>query len=76
MCIAIPVKILKILDHYATASFGVGKTAIVDISLLEVKVGDYVIVNNGYGIRIVEEEEAKETLEIWEQMQELYKDER
>ena len=75
MCVAVPVRILKINDTRATVDLGNSKTTIVDISLLEAKIGDYLIVNTGFGIRVVDEEEAQETIEIWHKMQEIYKDE-
>jgi len=34
----------------------------------EVKVGDYVIVHTGYAINVLDQEEAEETLRLFEQM--------
>ena len=64
MCLAIPVKIVEILDpERAMASAG-GilreiNTALVD----DLKVGDYVILHVGYALSRLDEEEAQQTLE-------------
>jgi len=45
--------------------FGQGVLREVNVSLVEAKVGDYVLVHAGYAIQIIEEEDAKETLALW-----------
>jgi hydrogenase expression/formation protein HypC len=37
----------------------------VNVSLVEAKVGDYVLVHAGYAIQVLEEKEALETLSLW-----------
>jgi hydrogenase expression/formation protein HypC len=66
MCVAVPAKITSISDNNALIeSAGVSKE--IDISLVpEVSVGDYVIVHAGFAIQIVDSEEAKKTLELFE----------
>ena len=49
----------------ANVDFGQGVLREVNISLVEAKVGDYVLVHAGYAITVIEEEEAKETLSLW-----------
>ncbi len=49
----------------ANVDFGQGVLREVNISLVEAKIGDYVLVHAGYAITIIEEEEAKETLRLW-----------
>jgi hydrogenase expression/formation protein HypC len=67
MCLAVPGKIVSIAGEHAQIDFGgVGKEA--NVSLVEAKVGDYVIVHAGFAIQIVDEEEAKETIQLWEEM--------
>ena len=75
MCIAIPVRIIKIKDHIATVDIGDSNTTKVDVSLVEAKHGDYLIVNTGFGIRVVDEKEAHETIKIWNKMQETLSNE-
>ena len=40
----------------------------VDVTLVEAKVGDYVLVHAGYAIQILDKEEALETLRLWEEI--------
>ena len=49
----------------ANVDFGQGVLREVNVSLVEAKVGDYVLVHAGYAIQIVSEEDAKETLSLW-----------
>jgi len=49
----------------ANVDFGEGVLRDVNISLVEAKVGDYVLVHAGYAIQVVEEKEALETLRLW-----------
>ncbi|MHA2028930.1 MAG: HypC/HybG/HupF family hydrogenase formation chaperone [Candidatus Kariarchaeaceae archaeon] len=72
MCVALPVKIVKINDHLATVDIGDSQTSIVDVSIVDANPGDYIIVNAGYAIRVVDKEEAQETIKIWEQLKEVY----
>ncbi|MGA2386930.1 MAG: HypC/HybG/HupF family hydrogenase formation chaperone [Candidatus Bathyarchaeia archaeon] len=65
MCLAIPAKVLSLLGEKASVDFGQGVLREVNVSLVEAKVGDYVLVHAGYAIQIVSEEDAKETLSLW-----------
>jgi hydrogenase expression/formation protein HypC len=65
MCLAIPAKIMNIDGTKANVDFGQGVLREVNISLVEAKVGDYVLVHAGYAITVIEEQEAKETLRLW-----------
>ena len=49
----------------ANVDFGQGVLREVNISLVEAKLGDYVLVHAGYAIQIIEEKDAKETLSLW-----------
>jgi hydrogenase expression/formation protein HypC len=49
----------------ANVDFGQGVLREVNVSLVEVKVGDYVLVHAGYAIQVIEEQDAKETLSLW-----------
>ncbi|MEM2882482.1 MAG: HypC/HybG/HupF family hydrogenase formation chaperone [Candidatus Bathyarchaeia archaeon] len=64
MCLAIPGRVMEIKGGLAKVDFG-GVTREVDISLVDPKVGDYVIVHAGFAIQVLDEEEAKKTLELW-----------
>lgn len=62
---------MKSIDgHMATVDYGgVKRTA--NISLVNAKVGDYVIVHAGYAIQVMDREEAEKTLEIFQEMLDL-----
>ena len=49
----------------AHVDFGQGVLREVNTSLVEAKVGDYILVHAGYAIQVLEEKEALETLSLW-----------
>jgi hydrogenase expression/formation protein HypC len=72
MCLAIPAKVVEItseegIRRKAKADFG-GVSREIDITLVDAKVGDYVIVHAGFAIEILDEQEAQETLELWKEL--------
>ncbi len=68
MCLAIPGKIVELQGDRAIVDFG-GVKQEVDVSLLEdVEEGDWVIVHTGFAIQKLSEEEAKASLEVWEEV--------
>lgn len=67
MCLAIPAKVLGINENVATVDFG-GVRREVDISLTDAEIGQYVIVHAGFAIQVLNEEEARETLELFDQI--------
>lgn len=68
MCLAVPAKVMAINGEEAVLDYGgVKRTA--NISMLsDVKVGDYVLVHVGYAISKLDEEEALETLKLWDEI--------
>ncbi|MBS7639441.1 MAG: HypC/HybG/HupF family hydrogenase formation chaperone [Candidatus Bathyarchaeia archaeon] len=64
MCLAVPARILEISGDLARVDFGGGVVREVNVSLVDARVGDYVLVHAGYAIQVLEEREAEETLEI------------
>jgi len=64
MCLGIPGKIIELQDKYATVDFG-GTYRKINISLIDAKVNDWVIVHAGYAIQILDELEAEKTLELF-----------
>jgi len=73
MCLAIPGKILEINGNEAIADFDGVKRKVVIGLCTGVEVGKYVIVHAGYAIESLNEEEARQSLEAWD---ELVSDER
>lgn len=63
MCLAIPGKVESIQDNKAIIDYGIEKRE-VDSSLMEVKEGDYVIVNAGFIIEKIPKEQAEQALEL------------
>ena len=67
MCLAIPGKVVEIKGRKAIIDYG-GVIREADISLVDAKKGDYVIVHAGFAIQVIDEKEAKETIKIFEEM--------
>lgn len=67
MCLAIPGKIISINGNKANVDFG-GSIRECNISLVDTRIGDYVIVHAGYAIQILDEKEAEETIKLWDEM--------
>lgn len=69
MCLAIPMKILKIEGDRAVVSSG-GIQQTIGINFLKnPKVGDYVIVHAGFAIEKLDTGKAEETLKLLEELQ-------
>ena len=70
MCLAIPGKIIEISSdkNHAMVDYGDGTKRQANISLVKVKKGDYVLVHAGFAIEILDESEAKKTLELFREM--------
>lgn len=68
MCLAIPAKVLSVKKNIASVDFGEGVLREVNVTLVDVKVGDYVLVHAGYAIQVLDEREAQETLQLWSQI--------
>ncbi len=71
MCLAIPALVKSINGHQAEVDIE-GITRQVSIQLTpEVKVGDYVLLHTGYAISVIDEDEAKETLQLLREISEV-----
>ena len=68
MCLAIPARVTSVDGDKAKVDFGEGVLRDVNVSLVEPKVGEYVLVHAGYAIQKMEEKEALETLELWNEV--------
>ncbi len=68
MCLAVPGKIVSIDENsVADVDFG-GVNRPVNVSLVDVGIGDYVIVHAGYAIQVLSEEDALQTLDMFREM--------
>ena len=69
MCLSIPAKVISIDGEFAEVDFqGVKKSVGINF-VKDVEVGDYVLVHSGFAIEIVGEEDALETLRLWEEIE-------
>lgn len=72
MCLAIPAKVENLNDaNMATVDVCGAKREISTDLTPDVKVGDYVLVHAGFSIDVVDEENAKITLEMIKDMPEF-----
>ena len=75
MCLAIPALIKSIEGKEAEAEIG-GISRRVSLWLTpEAEVGDYVLLHTGYAINVIDQEEAEETLRLFEEIAEAAADE-
>lgn len=71
MCLAVPMKIVKILEHGKALVKQDDLETEVDLSLIrDANVGDYVIIHAGYAIDFLDLEEAEERLKLFRAMEE------
>ncbi|HEY4674873.1 MAG TPA: HypC/HybG/HupF family hydrogenase formation chaperone [Candidatus Bathyarchaeia archaeon] len=71
MCLAIPAKVKSVEKDKALVDFGEGVLREVSIALVNVQVGQYVLVHAGYAIEVLDEKEALETLRLWREILEV-----
>ncbi|NHA78266.1 HypC/HybG/HupF family hydrogenase formation chaperone [Helicobacter pylori] len=69
MCLAIPSKVIAINDNVALLeTLGVQREAGLDLMGESVKVGDYVLLHIGYVMSKIDEKEALESIELYQEM--------
>ncbi len=68
MCLAIPGKVIAIDGDKASVEYGEGVVNKANVSLVDIKVGDYVLVHAGFAIQVMNEKDAMETLAIWDEL--------
>ena len=70
MCLAIPGKVIDIdsKTNHATVDYGDGTKRKVNVSLVDAKVGKYVLVHAGFAIEVLDKKEAQETLNLFREM--------
>jgi len=67
MCLAVPAKVLEVRGHKARVDFG-GTVREVDVSLVDVRPGQYVLVHAGFAIQVLDERAAEEILRAWSEV--------
>ena len=68
MCLAVPARVLEKNGDVAKVDFGDGTTREVNVALVDVIVGEYIIVHAGFAIEVLDETEARETLKLWNEL--------
>lgn len=70
VCLAIPGKIISIdkKTNHAIIDYGQGTQRHANISLVDVSVGDYVLVHAGFAIQTLDKAEAKKTLALFKEI--------
>ena len=70
MCLAIPGKIIEIDNNkeHAIVDYGDGTKRKANVTLVDVKIGEYVLVHAGFAIEVLNEKEAEETLDLFREM--------
>ena len=64
MCLSIPGKIIAVNGNFASVDYGdQGIRPNVNNSLIQGKVGDFVLVQGGFAIKILKESEAQEVID-------------
>lgn len=68
MCLAIPMKVLEVNGALGLVEVG-GVKRKVDLSLVgEVHAGQYVVVHAGFALSVTDEDDAKKTIALFEEM--------
>lgn len=71
MCLSIPSKVIAVDGNKALVSVG-GTNYEASLQMLDdVKPGDYVLIHTGFAIQKISEEEALETLKVFEDFDDL-----
>ena len=73
MCVAYPGCVVSICGTHGMVDFS-GTEVPVNLSMVPVKIGDYVLVHAGMAIQIVEKEEAKGWAALFKEIEEMEKE--
>jgi len=75
MCLAIPTLVKSIEGTTARVEIGGVERTISLMLTPEARVGDYVLIHTGFAINVIDEEEALETLDLFEEIEAAYQKE-
>lgn len=72
MCLAIPGKVLETFDENGLKMGTIDVNGTTTRACLEyvpeIKVGQYTIVHAGFALKVIDEEEAAESLKLWQEL--------
>ena len=73
MCLAIPGKVVEIFDEAGLVMGNVDYSGALSKVCLEyvpeIQIGQYTVVHAGFALSIIDEEEAKKSIEVWTEME-------
>ena len=75
MCLGIPMKVVENNGDTGVVEVGGLRRKVSLLLLKGVNIGDYVVVHAGFAIQVLDENEARETLSLFNKISEAYKDE-
>lgn len=67
MCLAVPGKIVSINGDLAEIDFG-GVIKKANVAMVEAQIGQWAVIHAGFAIEIMDEEEAQETIKLWNEV--------
>ncbi len=67
MCLAIPGKVIAINGETGDIDFG-GVIKHTNLSMVDANVGDWVVTHAGFAIEVMDEEDAQETIRLWNEV--------
>jgi hydrogenase expression/formation protein HypC len=68
MCLAVPFQVKAIEGQHAEVEIGDVSRNVSIVLTPDVKVGDYILVHTGYSIGVVDEDEAQETIKLFNEL--------
>jgi len=75
MCLAVPTRIKYVDGEMAEVELD-GVARLVSLAMVpEAQMGDYVLIHAGYAITVVDENEAMETLRLFQELAEIQREE-
>lgn len=75
MCLAVPMKLVEVNEHGVGKVDAGGVTSDVSLMMLpQAQVGDYIIIHAGFGIEVLDPEEARIRLDLFHELAEAVKD--
>lgn len=69
MCVAVPGKVVGIKGDYATVNVMDNMTD-VNVKLVDVKIGDYVLIHAGCAIEVLSQDAAEEIISVFSELME------
>ncbi len=72
LCLSFPGKVVSISGGSGSVDYGAdGIRSDVNLSLVHANIGDYVLVQGGFAIRVLSDKEAEDALAAWKVIREL-----